>query len=82
MYKISNNTKRNLERSLGISLCDFTKLSADEERIWIEKRAGTKLQFSKRKKHGIIGRGNPLLARRKLRTIKDLDQKSKNLYGI
>ena len=32
MYKISDITKRNLERSLGISLNDFTKLSADEER--------------------------------------------------
>lgn len=82
MYKISDITKRNLERSLGISLNDFTKLSADEERIWIEKKTGKKLQFSKRKKHGIVGRGNPLLARRKIRTIKDLEYKSKNLYGI
>lgn len=82
MYKISDKTKENLERSLGISLETLDKMTADEEREWIEKKAGKKLCFGKKRKNGIAGRGNPLLARRKIRTKEDLDIKSQNLYGI
>ena len=57
-------------------------MTADEEREWIEKKAGKKLCFGKKRKNGIAGRGNPLLARRKIRTKEDLDIKSQNLYGI
>lgn len=57
-------------------------MSADEERQWVEKKTGKKLSYSKENRHGIIGRGNPLLARKKIRTIEDLDKKSKKLFGI
>lgn len=82
MYKISDTTKTNLEKSLGISLSDLDQMSADEERQWVEKKTGRKLSYSKKTRHKIIGRGNPLLARRKIRTIEDLDKKSKKLFGI
>lgn len=82
MYTLSNTTKANLERSLGIKLKDLAKMSADEERLWIENKIGKKLTYGKKKKHGVIGRGNPLLSRRKIRTIEDLERKSKNIFGI
>ena len=59
-----------------------TNMDVEEERSWIEKRNHSKLSFSKRQRHGIIGRGNPLLARRKIRTAEDLEKKSKKLFGM
>lgn len=58
------------------------KLSADEQQEWVEKRADRKLKYKRERKKGIMGRGNPLLARRKFRTLEDLDKKSKELYGL
>lgn len=82
MYTLSNTTKTNLERSLGISLEALSKMSASEEREWVEEKIGEKPCFSKKRKNGVIGRGNHLLARRKIRTIEDVNRKSQDLYGI
>lgn len=82
MYRISNTTKKNLEQSLGISLDEFSAMTAEEEKQWINNKNGKKVVFSKRRRHGIIGRGNPLLARRKVRTIDDISKKSQDLFGI
>ena len=82
MFRISNITKQNLEHSLGVALEDFSKMSADEERKWIERRTGKNWSFSKKRKHGIMGRGNPLLSRRKIRSIDDLNYKSHIFFGI
>lgn len=38
--------------------------------------------FFKKLKRGIAGRGNPLLARKKICTTEDLDKKSKKYIGI
>lgn len=57
-------------------------MSTEEEREWIEEKAGKKICFSKKRKYGVVGRGNPLLARRKIRTIDDVDRKSREFYGI
>lgn len=82
MFVLSDTTKRNLEKSLGISLGQLGNMTADEEQKWIQKKIGKKVLFSKSKKRGVTGRGNPLLARRKIRTLSDLDKKSKDLFGI
>lgn len=82
MYRISNTTKINLEKALGISLTEFNAMSAEQERQWIEKKIGGPLVFGKKRRYGIVGRGNPLLARRKIRTLDDMERKSKDLFGI
>ncbi len=82
MYQLSSKTKKNLESSLGISLTELCTMSADEERAWIESRTQKTVVFSKRRRKGIFGRGNPLLARRKIRTAQDLETKSKELFGV
>lgn len=82
MYNISSTTKKNLERSLGMSLEEFSKMTADEEQSWIGSKTNKKISYSKQRHHGVIGRGNPLLARRKIRTIDDLVRKSHELFGI
>lgn len=82
MYNISIKTKNNLERFLGIQLEVLGTMSADEERQWVEKRIGKKLKFSRKRKRGNIGRGNPLLSRRKIRTSEDSQSKINKYYGI
>lgn len=82
MYRMSDKAKSNNEHITGLSLEKMKTLSFDEEKQWIENRRKQMLVFSKRRKKGVTGRGNPLLARRKIRTMEDLAQKSKKYFGI
>lgn len=82
MYTISEKTRANIERVVGIPIDKLNSMDTAEERSWIENRKKTKLSFSKRRRYGIIGRGNPLIARKKIRTAEDLNQKSKKFFGI
>ena len=72
----------NIERVVGMSIEKLVTMDTKEERSWIEKRNNSKLSFSKRQRYGIIGRGNPLLSRRKIRTAEDLEKKSKKFFGV
>ena len=82
MYRISNTAKNALENSLGISFEQLNDMSPEEERSWIENKIGHRLVFCKSIPQYLSGRGNPLLARRKIRTKEDLDKKSRILFGI
>lgn len=82
MYTISEKTRANIERIIGIPVDKLNKMNTAEERSWVENKKKAKLSFSKRRRYGIIGRGNPLIARRKIRTAEDLNQKSKQFFGI
>lgn len=82
MYTISEKTRANIERVVGISVEKLRNMNAKEERSWIEDKKKERLLFSKRRRYGIIGRGNPLISRKKIRTAEDLDRKSKQFFGI
>lgn len=82
MYKMSDLTKKNIERAVGLNIDQLKAMTPAEERKWIEKKTGRVLTFSNKRRHGIIGRGNALLARKKIRRMVDLDEKSKHLFGI
>ena len=72
----------NIERVVGMPIEKLVTMDTKEERSWIEKKNNSKLAFSKKHRYGIIGRGNPLLARRKIRTAEDLEKKSKKIFGV
>lgn len=82
MYKISDKAKSNNEHTIGLDFNIIKSMSFEEEKKWVEERRKQILVFSKKKKWGITGRGNPLLARRRIRTIEDLEKKSKKHFGI
>ena len=82
MYTMSRTAKSNIERIVGLSLNEIQAMSFHDEQQWIENRTKSKLSFSKIRKIGILGRGNPLLAKRKIRTRDDLNKKSKKYIGI
>lgn len=75
MYKLSDRAKNNNELAIGLSFDRIINMSLDEEKQWIENLRKQKLVFSKEKKRGVAGRGNPLLARHKIRTMGDLQKK-------
>ncbi len=79
---MSNITRRYAEQTLGVSIDIFSKMKPEEERIFIEKKIGKKLKYSKVRKLGRIGRGSALLARNKYKDDDTFEQKSKELFGI
>lgn len=82
MYTMSETTVKNIERTIGIPIERLRNMSANEEQEWILQKCESQVVFSKKNRHGIIGRGNPLLSRRKIRTFMDLDARSKKTIGI
>lgn len=79
---MSDTTKKNIERATGLTVDRIANMTSQEEQVWIEEQIGRKLVFSKKRNYGKIGRGNPLLARKKIRTADDLERKSRKLFGI
>lgn len=82
MYTISEKTKKNIERIVGKSVDQLREMTPDEEMRLVKEKNGVELSFSKERKGGIVGRGNPLTSRRKLRTLEDLDFIGKRIIGI
>lgn len=83
MYRISGMAQTNIERVLGVSIAQIKEMSYEEQEKLAQKKVkDTKIIFSKKKRKGRIGRGNPLLARRKIRTKEDLEKKEKKYIGV
>ena len=82
MYTMSALTKSNVERVTGVTIEEMKSMTMNQERDLVKKRNEERLTFSKQRRFGIIGRGNPLIARRKIRTEEDLNIKSKRLMGV
>lgn len=82
MYTMSALTKENVERVIGMKIGQLNNMTAEEEQAWVKKRSNQKIVFSKTRRHRVIGRGNPLVSRRKIRTLADLDARSKEIIGI
>ncbi len=75
MYELSERTKANLSACVGVPFDRIVKLSLDEEVELAAKKYGRKIVFSKKRHSGRIGRGNPLLARMKVKTLQDVERK-------
>jgi hypothetical protein len=82
MYTLSEKTTKNIERVVGTTIDNLKKMTSQEEKEWIENKKKCTLTFPRRRKFGFTGRGNPLLARRKLRTKEDLDRLSRKYIGL
>ncbi|MBR2175998.1 MAG: hypothetical protein IJ861_03505 [Clostridia bacterium] len=76
---MNKNTIRRMEIDSGFSFTEMLSLSPYAERKVIEKKTGKKLIFSKLRDFRKLGRGNPLIARREIATMEEVD---KELSGI
>ena len=79
MIALKSETKTNLENLLGLKLNQLDDLGVREEIAYIEKNLPRNIFFSKRKDTRKIGRGNPLLARKRMRTMKYVESRLDNL---
>ena len=79
MIALKSETKTNLENLLGLKLNQLDDLGVREEIAYIEKNLPRNISFSKRKDTRKIGRGNPLLARKRMRTMKYVESRLDNL---
>ena len=68
MYKISNSSQEILEKMLGKRYKDIEEIS------YIQKRNNRKLIFSGKVDKRKIGRGNPLLSRRRIKTMDKVNE--------
>lgn len=73
MISLNSETKKNLESLLEISLEELDSMDLSEEISYISDKSG-KIVFSKKRDSRKKGRGNPLLARRRFRTMKDVNK--------
>lgn len=78
MY-LNTETKASLERILGKPLEEISAMDLDEEVRFVEERTKKPLIFSKTADPRMNGRGNPLLVRRKIMTMQDVDKKMSEL---
>lgn len=73
MY-LNQRTRDTLERIIGKSADDLKKMDLIEEKSFVEKKTGKNLIFSKKMDSRMTGRGNPLIIRRRISTMSDIDQ--------
>lgn len=74
MY-INQKTRRALERAIGKSTAEIAIMDAEEERVFVKAKVGMKPHYSKLVDARMRGRGNPLIARRRLCTMEDIDKR-------
>ena len=73
MY-LNQRTRDTLERIIGKSADHLNKLDLIEEKSIVEEKTGKNLTFSKKMDSRMTGRGNPLIIRRRISTMSDIDQ--------
>ena len=73
MY-LNQRTRDTLERIIGKSADDLKKMDLIEEKSFVEEKTGKNLIFSIKMDSRMTGRGNPLIIRRRISTMSDIDQ--------
>ena len=74
IYVLDQRTRDTLERIIGKSADDLKKMDLIEEKSFVEEKTGKNLIFSKKMDSRMTGRGNPLIIRRRISTMSDIDQ--------
>ena len=78
---ISSEAKSTLEKNIGLTLDQVCDLNVSGEVSLVKAKTGKVLTFSKTAHPQKIGRGNPLLARRKFTTIEEVNAKIDSKKG-
>ena len=79
MVVLSNRTKKALEKSIGLSFEEIVNLDFDEEVKHVETKTGKPLRFSKKYDSRKLSWCNPLLSRKRIRTMEDVNKKIDSL---
>ena len=73
MY-LTEETRNCLEKAVGLSTDKMSGISMEEEYAFVKAKTGCELHYSKVADNRIHGRGNPLIARRRICTKQDVDK--------
>ena len=68
-----------LENIVGKSVAEISALDLTDEYRYVEEKTKAPLKFSKESDRRMMGRGNPLINRRRISTMLDVDKKISRL---
>ena len=68
MYMLKSETQKNIEACVAVPFSTIIAMDSSDEHRKIEPKFPMKRDLRK------IGRGNPMLARRRIRTMEDVDK--------
>ena len=75
MYSLKPTTKRNVETCVSLPFSELVSVDHDDEMCVLKPINGKRIVFPIKKDIRRIGRGNPYLARRRLRTMEEVDKR-------
>lgn len=78
MY-LNDRSKAHLERVIGKPIKEIAQMDLREEIRYVEEKTQRPLVYSTQTDHRIKGRGSPLIARRRLFTMADVDKRIEEL---
>lgn len=81
MY-LKAQTKASLESIIGKSLKEISDMDFDDEIRFVEKKTKKPLLFSKKIDTRMSGRGNPLITRKRIFTMQDVEKKLSELKQV
>ena len=73
---LSTRTKNSLERIIGTTLEQVSKMDLAQELAYIKEKTGKDVVFPRKMDYRMLSRGNPLIVRRRICTMKDIDKKN------
>lgn len=73
MVMISDRAKKVLESNIGLPIHRISELSSNDEASYVKTKTGNKLMFSRKYDPRKIGRGNPLLTRKRITTMSEIN---------
>ena len=76
MPTISERTKRNIGKTVGMNFDELIKLDLSDEIKFIESKNGKKITYNSKR---VCGRGNPRLATGRYRTMEEVDARLKKI---
>lgn len=75
IMQISEITKKNIENCVGLDFQTIINMDIDREIEYVSHKNNKPVVFSTKRSLRRIGRGNPLIARRKLRLMSYVEKK-------
>lgn len=75
IFELSERTKKSISNCVGKPFDEICNLSLEEEIAAASKVCGHQIGFSRKPDDRRVGRGNPYLAKRKFRTLEEVEKK-------
>lgn len=75
MFSLKAKTRQNIEKCVAVPFSNIIAMDSDDEKHFIKSVKGDVVVFSEKRNPRKMGRGNPYLARRRFRTIEEVEER-------